>query len=82
MPRLKKAAPERVAIELPRCPNCGGQMMLTRIEPERPGYDRRLFECKECGHSETTIVQFREARAEDGVSATQLALSPADAPRH
>jgi hypothetical protein len=29
----------------PPCPLCGSEMMLTRIEPEDPGYETRMFEC-------------------------------------
>ena len=30
------------------CPACGGGMLVTSIEPDRPGYDRRIFECAPC----------------------------------
>jgi DNA-directed RNA polymerase subunit M/transcription elongation factor TFIIS len=60
MPRFRKATSNPAAIEFPRCPHCGGQMMLTRIEPDAPGHDRRTFECKDCGHSESKTVAFRE----------------------
>jgi hypothetical protein len=33
-------------------------MALSRIEPERAGYDRRTFECRECNASTTKIVEF------------------------
>lgn len=33
----------------PKCPACGTEMWLTRIEPDEPGFERRLFECSSCG---------------------------------
>jgi hypothetical protein len=30
------------------CPACGDGMLVTSIEPDRPGYDRRIFECAPC----------------------------------
>jgi transcription elongation factor Elf1 len=33
-------------------------MMLARIEPDRPGFDRRTFECPACNHSEVVVVAF------------------------
>jgi hypothetical protein len=41
------------------CPKCGTTMMLTRIEPDTPGHDRRTFECAECENSETVFANFR-----------------------
>ena len=35
------------------------QMYLARIEPEKPGYDLRTFECPRCQHVETAVVQFK-----------------------
>jgi predicted RNA-binding Zn-ribbon protein involved in translation (DUF1610 family) len=65
MPKLKKAASERVPLNFPQCPKCGGQMILTRIEPEQPGSDRRTFECRDCGRSESRVVQFRALTPDD-----------------
>jgi hypothetical protein len=31
------------------CPKCSEEMMITRIEPDIPGYDLRTFECTTCG---------------------------------
>jgi len=33
-------------------------MMLTRIDPERAGYEMRSFECPTCDHSESVTVRF------------------------
>jgi hypothetical protein len=34
-------------------------MYLARIEPEKPGYDLRTFECPMCQHVEKAVVQFK-----------------------
>ena len=41
------------------CPRCSAQMYLARIEPEKPGYDLRTFECPMCQHVESAVVQFK-----------------------
>jgi transcription elongation factor Elf1 len=33
-------------------------MYLARIEPEKPGFDLRTFECPRCQHVETVVVNF------------------------
>jgi hypothetical protein len=43
----------------PACPTCAAQMYLARIEPEKPGYDLRIFECPMCHHVERAVVQFK-----------------------
>jgi hypothetical protein len=35
-------------VELPACPECGTQMRVTQIEPDRPGRDKRTFKCPLC----------------------------------
>jgi ribosomal protein S27E len=52
------AAHSNAMIRLP-CPKCGTTMMLTRIEPDTPGHDRRTFECPQCENSETVFANFR-----------------------
>jgi hypothetical protein len=42
----------------PECPTCTAQMYLARIEPEKPGFDLRTFECPRCQHLETVVVNF------------------------
>jgi hypothetical protein len=34
-------------------------MMLTRIAPESPGYDRRTFECPKCEYPEILVVKYK-----------------------
>jgi predicted RNA-binding Zn-ribbon protein involved in translation (DUF1610 family) len=45
----------------PKCPKCGTRMFLTRIEPDRPAYDRRTFECIECGSDVVEVVKYNSA---------------------
>jgi DNA-directed RNA polymerase subunit M/transcription elongation factor TFIIS len=40
----------------PRCPKCGDMMSLRVIEPERPGFDSRTFECPKCYDTETLVM--------------------------
>jgi hypothetical protein len=40
----------------PRCPKCEEMMALRVIEPERPGFDSRTFECPKCYDTETLVV--------------------------
>ena len=33
------------------CPKCHwGTLMISRIEPDGPGYELRTFECSKCGY--------------------------------
>ena len=32
----------------PPCAKCGRPLVLTRIEPEKPGFDRRIYYCMHC----------------------------------
>jgi len=40
----------------PRCQKCGETMALRIIEPERPGFDSRTFECPKCFDTETLVA--------------------------
>jgi hypothetical protein len=42
--------------DIPRCPHCRGSLMLSLIEPEGAGYDRRILKCV-CGHVEAVKVR-------------------------
>lgn len=44
------------AIIRPHCPKCGTQLMLTRIEPNDPGQEKRTFECPNCEHAESIVA--------------------------
>jgi hypothetical protein len=43
-------------IKSPRCPKCGAMMALRLIEPERPSFDLRTFECPKCLGTEALVV--------------------------
>ena len=43
----------------PECAICSAQMYLAYIEPEKPGFDLRTFECPRCQHVETAVAQFK-----------------------
>jgi hypothetical protein len=53
-----RSMPQPMATEKHVCPECSGQMTLTRIEPDSPGIDRRTFECGNCRHMEMLLVKF------------------------
>jgi hypothetical protein len=38
-----------------RCSKCEAVMELRLIEPERPGFDLRTFECPKCCDTETFV---------------------------
>jgi hypothetical protein len=40
----------------PHCIQCGGKMALTLIEPVKPDYERRTFECQKCLRSISHVV--------------------------
>jgi hypothetical protein len=40
----------------PPCSKCGRPLMLTRIEPEKPGFDQRTYYCPSCRATETIIA--------------------------
>ena len=61
--------PEENLIERPPCIKCGTQMLLTRIEPDKPDHDRRTFECPECAFkkaSSSNTVRLLKPMAVDG----------------
>ena len=47
-------------IKSPRCPKCGAMMSLRIIEPERPGFDSRTFECPKCYDTETFVASISD----------------------
>jgi hypothetical protein len=40
----------------PPCSRCGRPLLLTRIEPEEPGFDLRMYYCAFCGTNESIIA--------------------------
>ena len=68
LPFDKEARMLRSEIDLPpvsrigdrRCPECCSSMRLAWIEPdEKPGYDKRTFECLHGRHLDTVTVKLR-----------------------
>jgi transposase-like protein len=59
MPQSHTFDPERLVLSLPTCPRCWALMWLTRIEPDKPGYDNRTFVCASCDYTITETVKYR-----------------------
>jgi hypothetical protein len=38
------------------CPECGARMLLIRVLPDRPGYEKRTYACPWCPKQEMTEV--------------------------
>jgi hypothetical protein len=45
-----------VAIGVLTCSGCGKPMRLACIEPAKPGFDLRTFECAKCNTGETFLI--------------------------
>ena len=45
-------------IARPDCPECTAQMYLARIEPDKPGFDLRTFECSKCNNADQYIIEY------------------------
>ena len=50
-----RRAPKRVEQRL--CAQCGGRMLIVRINPVGLGFDVRAFECTDCNREETVVVK-------------------------
>jgi hypothetical protein len=65
------------SIKSPQCPKCGETMSLRIIEPERPGFDSRTFECPRCFGTETLVASISsEAEVSIAPSLASAATSP------
>src|SRR3977135_168244 len=42
-------------IKSPRCPKCGACMACRNLEPDRPGFASRTFECPKCYVNNTFV---------------------------
>jgi hypothetical protein len=42
--------------ERPFCADCESLMILSRLEPEKPGFDLRTYTCLMCAATESIIV--------------------------
>jgi hypothetical protein len=45
------------ALARPPCSECGKRTDLVGIEPKKPGFDLNTFECRSCGHYETSVTK-------------------------
>lgn len=43
------------------CTKCGAPMILARIEPAKPGFDLRTFECSKCNNADQYIIEYGTA---------------------
>ena len=46
-------------ISHPKCPECGAEMLLARIESDEPDHDSRTLECQVCLKEVIKIVKYR-----------------------
>lgn len=51
-------SPAALFLSCPACPQCGARMVLTRIFPDRLGYDTRIYECPQCEHEVTENPEY------------------------
>ena len=58
MPQFQ-SIPHSQDIVHPTCPKCGAPMWLTRIEPDEPGSEKRIFECQACQNELVEVIKFR-----------------------
>ena len=42
--------------ERPFCPDCDSVMILSRLEPDEPGFDLRTCVCLMCAETESIVV--------------------------
>jgi hypothetical protein len=57
--RKTQIIPQPKMIIRPWCESCDAQMWLVSIEPDKPDYDRRTFECPRCQHEMVEIVKYK-----------------------
>jgi hypothetical protein len=60
----------------PRCSKCGETMSLRIIEPERPGFDLKTFECPKCYDTKTLVAPITSAVDVSIASPTSTAILP------
>jgi predicted RNA-binding Zn-ribbon protein involved in translation (DUF1610 family) len=41
------------------CPKCSTPMVLRQINPDKPGFDSRIFACPRCGQQKTKVFRIR-----------------------
>jgi hypothetical protein len=47
--------------ERPFCADCEAPMILSRLEPDEPGFDLRTFACLMCAATESIVVRVSSA---------------------
>jgi hypothetical protein len=52
-----KTPPELLPIR-PHCPDCEARMITSAVSDGPTGLEQRMFECAQCGHSETRTVVY------------------------
>jgi hypothetical protein len=61
------------SIRSPRCSKCSEAMSLRIIEPEKPGFDLRTFECPKCRVIDTVVVPIsREAEVSTAIAQSRI----------
>jgi hypothetical protein len=48
----------------PECPSCGASMRLSLITSQPNGLERRTFECRPCGQTQSYVFETATVRAE------------------
>jgi hypothetical protein len=51
------------SVSAPSCSQCATRMLLVRISPDRPGYERRTYECPWCPREMTEVFRVNELAA-------------------
>jgi hypothetical protein len=54
--------PQQRVIGRPFCECCRAQMWLACIEPDKPGHDKRTFECPMCTNFTVKVVKYRPSK--------------------
>jgi hypothetical protein len=58
---MSQSQPQTAVRVLPHkpCPRCHDVMRLAVVRPEGEGLDRRIFQCRGCGHSDAGLFRHR-----------------------
>ena len=57
MPQFSIFDPRERPFDRPACPNCGCPMWLAIVEPDKPGHEKRSYECPRCQREDEHVVQ-------------------------
>jgi hypothetical protein len=60
--RKDQNLPQQRIIGRPFCEVCKAQLWLAGIEPDKPDYDKRTFECPVCPNVTVKVVNYRASR--------------------